>query len=298
MPRKKQESGARKDKTRRDTRPAKTVRRRTTSLMERTLTERYITSLNPLKHQLLGAGCLSKKLKLITNGLVDIMGADFARIWITREADLCNKGCDHATVTRGVNVCKDRTRCLHLMASSGRYTHTDGKHRRVPLGSYKIGRIATGEEAKFITNDAMKDPRVHDHAWAKSLGLVAFAGCRLVSSDGSPIGVLAFFRKTPILPVEEEILEDFANTTSQVVLAGMVEERNLQFASIVASSNDSIISKTLDGVITSWNRGAERLYGYSEDEALGLSAAILIPPELQHELPRMLERVRRGEHIE
>jgi PAS domain S-box-containing protein len=82
----------------------------------------------------------------------------------------------------------------------------------------------------------------------------------------------------------------------------VVEERRraeaaLAFvASIVESSDDAIIGKTLDGMITSWNAGAERLYGYTAREVIGRwPIGITIPAD---ELPKILERVRRGERVE
>src|SRR5262245_24647475 len=69
-------------------------------------------------------------------------------------------------------------------------------------------------------------------------------------------------------------------------------------AAIVASSDDAIVSKDLDGVITSWNRGAERLFGYSAEEAVGQPVSMLIPPERLNEEPAILERIRRGERVE
>jgi PAS domain S-box-containing protein len=68
-------------------------------------------------------------------------------------------------------------------------------------------------------------------------------------------------------------------------------------AAIVASSDDAIIGKTLAGVITSWNAGAEQLYGYAADEVIGQPIALLIPPERPDELPAILARLRRGERI-
>ncbi|HEY7493964.1 MAG TPA: PAS domain S-box protein, partial [Candidatus Tectomicrobia bacterium] len=68
-------------------------------------------------------------------------------------------------------------------------------------------------------------------------------------------------------------------------------------AAIVESSDDAIIGKTLDGRITSWNSGAERLYGYTAAEALGQSITLLCPPEVSDEIPALLERLARGEHI-
>jgi PAS domain S-box-containing protein len=69
-------------------------------------------------------------------------------------------------------------------------------------------------------------------------------------------------------------------------------------AAIIESSDDAIITKNLDGVIQSWNKGAERLFGYSAEEIVGRPVSTLIPSEHQDEEGRILERLRRGEHID
>jgi PAS domain S-box-containing protein len=69
------------------------------------------------------------------------------------------------------------------------------------------------------------------------------------------------------------------------------------YAAIVESSDDAILSKDLDGVITSWNRGAQRLFGYTAEEAVGRSVTIIIPTDRHDEEPMILDRVRRGERI-
>jgi PAS domain S-box-containing protein len=69
-------------------------------------------------------------------------------------------------------------------------------------------------------------------------------------------------------------------------------------AAIVGSSDDAIVSKNLDGVITSWNKGAERLFGYAPQEAIGQHIALIIPHDRQHEEAMILERLRRGERID
>ena len=76
------------------------------------------------------------------------------------------------------------------------------------------------------------------------------------------------------------------------------QERFRWLASIVASSDDAIVSKNLDGIIATWNKGAERLFGYTAEEAIGKPVTILIPPDQYHEEDMILERIRRGERIE
>ncbi|HEX2652564.1 MAG TPA: PAS domain S-box protein, partial [Xanthobacteraceae bacterium] len=71
-----------------------------------------------------------------------------------------------------------------------------------------------------------------------------------------------------------------------------------RLVAIVESSDDAIISKDLNGIIRTWNRGAERLFGYRADEAIGRPITMLIPPDRQNEEPSILERIRRGEHTE
>ncbi len=69
-------------------------------------------------------------------------------------------------------------------------------------------------------------------------------------------------------------------------------------AAIVNSSEDAIVSKDLNGIVTSWNRAAERIYGWKAEEIIGKSKALLIPPDLPNELPTILQKVRAGEQIE
>jgi PAS domain S-box-containing protein len=76
------------------------------------------------------------------------------------------------------------------------------------------------------------------------------------------------------------------------------EETRLRLAAIVESSDDAIIGKDLDGTITSWNRGAEALYGYTAEEMVGKRVSVLIPPDHQDDFPLIMERLRRGERIE
>jgi PAS domain S-box-containing protein len=76
------------------------------------------------------------------------------------------------------------------------------------------------------------------------------------------------------------------------------EARYRDLAAIVESSDDAVLSKDLNSIIKSWNRGAERLFGYTADEAIGKPVTILIPAERHDEEPAILARIRRGERVE
>src|SRR5262245_6139592 len=110
-------------------------------------------------------------------------------------------------------------------------------------------------------------------------------------------------RRTMMLNARRLELGDGA---SQMVLLAIedVTERHhadvitASLAAIVNSSDDAIIGKDLDGVITSWNKGAERLFGYTAEETIGQSITMLIPPDRQHEEPEILARLKRGESVD
>ena len=78
----------------------------------------------------------------------------------------------------------------------------------------------------------------------------------------------------------------------------LMEQTKQRFAAIVESSDDAIIAKDLNAVITDWNRGAERLFGYMAEEAIGRPITMLIPEDRHDEEPGILARLRRGERIE
>ncbi len=80
--------------------------------------------------------------------------------------------------------------------------------------------------------------------------------------------------------------------------AQQIGEYRARLASIIDSSEDAIISKSLDGTITSWNKGAERIYGYTSEEMVGKNISVLAPKDRPDEIPHILERIRRGESVE
>jgi PAS domain S-box-containing protein len=128
----------------------------------------------------------------------------------------------------------------------------------------------------------------------------------LVSCSGQLLGMISTHWREPHQPTERALwrLDVLARQAADLIERGKAEaalrESNdalLWFASIVECSDDAIISKTLDGIITSWNEAAERVFGYTAEEVVGKSVTILIPPERHDEEPAILARLRRGERI-
>src|SRR5207253_1038117 len=82
---------------------------------------------------------------------------------------------------------------------------------------------------------------------------------------------------------------------SRVIQRQRAKEAFSRLASLVESSDDAIVSMTLEAIIVTWNLGAERIYGYSAAEAEGRSLSILVPPDRPDDLPQILERIKLGE---
>lgn len=110
--------------------------------------------------------------------------------------------------------------------------------------------------------------------------------------------------RVPFLPFPTPIYNSSGKLIGAVnMLVDLTDNKRAEaatqhLASIVESSDDAIVSKDLNGTITTWNRGAERLFGYLAEEVIGKSIKILIPPHLRSEEDTIIERVRRGQRVE
>src|SRR5690606_3862041 len=85
---------------------------------------------------------------------------------------------------------------------------------------------------------------------------------------------------------------------SDITARKRAEEARSFLAAIVESTDDAVVSKTLDGTITSWNEAAERIFGYKAAEVIGRSILTIVPPELHEEEEKILARLRAGERLE
>src|SRR5215203_4609867 len=130
---------------------------------------------------------------------------------------------------------------------------------------------------------------------------IVLSGYQLTDAESQEVdryGRTKYFLNDLTGIVENECLLRVWGTQRDITERKQAEEVRARLAAIVESSEDAIIAKTLDGIITDWNRGAKKIYGYSAQEVLGKPINILVPPDRPNEIPMILERLRRGEAIE
>ena len=94
-----------------------------------------------------------------------------------------------------------------------------------------------------------------------------------------------------------EIVSQLGDLSWDIIERKKAEEKIQMMANMVESSDDAIISKSLEGIITSWNKGAELIYGYSEEEVLGKNVSILAPYQLKDEINQLIEKIKHGNHV-
>lgn len=163
-----------------------------------------------------------------------------------------------------------------------------------------------------LTGYRPEEALAREHHWLESVhpddrARVAAGDARALAS-GEPLRIEYRYRRKDgsyVWVLDESVsLRD--ETGATVALQGVLmdisdrvqaEEERARLASIVASAEDGILSCTLDGIITSWNHGAEKLFGYRAEDAIGQDVSMLRPPELADDIARMVEGVRQGQSV-
>ncbi len=177
---------------------------------------------------------LDEILQSCAEVLVKHLDAAFARIWTLDEAE---------------NI-------LELKASAGIYTHLDGEHSRVPIGKFKIGRIAQ-ERQPHLTNSVVGDAQVRNQEWARREGMIAFAGYPLIIG-GRLVGVAAMFARRPLGPDALKAIESAANVIALGIERNRAEE-NLKnqktlLEALTESVPDGILIISAEGKMLHFNR--------------------------------------------
>ncbi|HUS05868.1 MAG TPA: PAS domain S-box protein [Bryobacteraceae bacterium] len=203
------------------------------------------------------ATTLQVMLQRSCEAIVRELDAAFARIW---------------TVSRGSDT-------LTLQASAGMYTHLDGAHAVVPVGSLKIGLIAK-ERKPHLTNSVVGDSRVADQEWAKREGMVAFAGYPLIIEE-QLVGVVAMFARNPLSQVVIESMAAVANGIALGIHRKATEEElresEARYRLTAESASDGIVSINSQSVIQSVNGAMATIFGYKREDLIGAPLTKLMP---------------------
>ena len=196
-------------------------------------------------------------LQICAMALVRHLDAAFARIWLLNNDN----------------------KVLELAASAGLYTHLNGAHASIPLGSFKIGFIAAVQKP-HLTNHVQIDERVGDKEWARREGMTSFAGYPLLV-EGKTVGVIAMFARQDLDQDVIEALESVAPIIAQGIERKRAEDnlRDTQrlIKAIFDNSPAVIHVQDLDGHFVLVNRKFEEVIGLRSQEILGKTSRDLFP---------------------
>lgn len=192
---------------------------------------------------------LPEALQPCAEAMVRHLDLAFARIWTLNPAE---------------NV-------LELQASAGLYTHLDGPHRRVPVGSLEIGLIA--QECQPILSHAVRgDPRISDQAWVQREGIVAFAGHPLLVHN-RVVGVMGLFARQPlpdiILGALRAVADEMALGIERFRTEEALQERERQLRALFESTLDAVAIINDEGEYLEVNPAACVLFGLSREACMG-----------------------------
>jgi PAS domain S-box-containing protein len=177
---------------------------------------------------------------------------------------------------------------LELQASAGLYTHLDGTHARIPMGSLKIGMIAQ-EQEPFLTNDVLNDPRIDDKAWAAKEGISSFAAHPLVLGSRT-LGVMAMFSREPLTAGTADAMATVADLIAQGIERKRAEdnlrasERTLR--ELTETIPQMLWSAEADGAIDYCNRRVLDYTGLVAEQVHGEGWLQSVHPEDMEKMSR------------
>ena len=228
-----------------------------------------------------GTAALASQMQGCCVAAVEHLDAAFARVWVLEPA----------------------TNMLVLTASAGLYTHLDGGHARVPVGKFKIGRIAQ-ERLPHLTNDVPHDPRVSDQAWAVSTGMTSFAGYPLLVQD-QIVGVMAMFARHAMLDADFSAFGTAATAISVAISNARLLESERSAREVAERERErttAILEATSDAYflldrgfrIIAVNRAMEAGVGLSREQMLGTNLWEIFPGTVgnafEHNYRQVVER--------
>ena len=184
-----------------------------------------------------------------------------------------------------------------MLSNAFKHAFPGGRKGQIEIGF----RTEGGNYILTYSDDGVGIPEGITLERTESLGMSLIAGLTRQLRGEIKIGRTGGTQYTLTFPAEPD--KEGSAKAPHTEIVDIIDykrviERNRQLALIVDSSIDAIIGKDLEGIITSWNAGAERVYGYSEEEIIGKPISLLVPPEKVDDLRVILEKFSTGERIE
>jgi transcriptional regulator with GAF, ATPase, and Fis domain len=194
---------------------------------------------------------LTEVLSTMSQGLIDKLGATFARIWLLGPGDLCSE-CYKAS------LCRNKTACLHLEACAGMYPNLSGEYRRVPLSMAQTGHPTIGKNLIF-SETLVGDNRFADKSWIKANKFCCYVGFPMIFRD-ELLGTVAVFSQRKMPRSGFERLEGFTHQASITI-------KNAQLFGEVKKLKDQLQAEC------DYFR-EEIKFEYNYEEIIGQSAAL------------------------
>jgi PAS domain S-box-containing protein len=159
----------------------------------------------------------------------------------------------------------------------------------------EIAKVKWSNAKMFFPDGSLMKPEESPMALAVQKKKTIEQEILIEQPDGKRLYIRSYSK--PVKDLEGRMIGSF-NVLTDITHTKNAEDKSAMLAAIVHSSNDVIISKSPNGVITSWNESAQRMFGYSADEVIGKHISILIPTERLDEEPKILSRIRKGEIVD
>ncbi|SKA82641.1 PAS domain S-box-containing protein [Prosthecobacter debontii] len=264
---------------------------------ELNLLENVVNRVQPLVEQARGAEALQKRterMQLLSETLAQLLSA---RNPDTVVRELFAKVTMHLSADTFFNfMVNEAGDALELHSYAGISEETAQAMHRLEFGQSICGAVAKSCRG-LVVNDIRNslDPRAD---LVRKLEIQTYV-CHPLMAGGKLLGTLSFASRVRHQFDEDELkfIRIVTHSAALVIEQLQASQARQRLAAIVASSDDAIISKDLNGLITSWNQGAQRIFGYEAHEVIGQPVSILIPEDRLHEEHSILEGVREGNPI-
>jgi PAS domain S-box-containing protein len=188
----------------------------------------------------------------------------FARVWTLNAAD----------------------NMLELQASSGIYSHINGHHGRIPVGTMKVGKVAQ-LRAPQISENLLADPDILDKDWVVRERMVAFIGFPLFI-EGNLVGVMAMFSRNRLPEDSMELFGCISESIAQGIGRKRAEESGGRQAALLDQANDAILVIGMDDRVSFHNAAADRLYGWNDGPPNQHAAEFLLADRTAYERAKVL----------